>query len=201
MKRRFTSRIGSSASLSSLTSAVIHMVVMIAIALAPLGNKNAPGDGTGLGGGGFIGIMPGEPLAQGNGESWDSLDSGEVMWQTTSAEDFEDPAEVAAPIAAGAHSDAALEVATNPLSASSGGGGSGSGSGNGGGGIGGFDLGSGIGGGSGGAGGGGDWEGTVQGLRRHGLDIVILFDSTGSMSGEIEQVTRKSRASARFWCG
>jgi hypothetical protein len=35
---------------------------------------------------------------------------------------------------------------------------------------------------------GGDWEGMIQSLRRNGLDIVIAFDSTGSMGGEIEQV-------------
>jgi Mg-chelatase subunit ChlD len=43
-----------------------------------------------------------------------------------------------------------------------------------------------------GAGGtGGDWEGFVQQLRRNGLDIVIVFDSTGSMSGEINQVKQQ----------
>ncbi|GIW93543.1 MAG: hypothetical protein KatS3mg110_1584 [Pirellulaceae bacterium] len=43
-----------------------------------------------------------------------------------------------------------------------------------------------------GAGGtGGDWEGFVQQLRRNGLDIVIVFDSTGSMSGEIQQVKQQ----------
>jgi hypothetical protein len=35
---------------------------------------------------------------------------------------------------------------------------------------------------------GGDWEGMIQTLRRNGLDIVIVFDSTGSMGGEISQV-------------
>lgn len=35
---------------------------------------------------------------------------------------------------------------------------------------------------------GGDWEGMIQSLRRNGLDIVIAFDSTGSMGGEINQV-------------
>src|SRR5690606_557715 len=49
-----------------------------------------------------------------------------------------------------------------------------------------FDLGAvSVGGGSGGDGG---WEGMIQNLRRHGLDIVITFDSTGSMSGEINEV-------------
>ena len=35
---------------------------------------------------------------------------------------------------------------------------------------------------------GGSWDGLLQNLRRNGLDIVITFDSTGSMGGEIEQV-------------
>ena len=40
-------------------------------------------------------------------------------------------------------------------------------------------------------GGGGDFEGLVGRLRRYGLDVVIVFDSTGSMSGEINQVKGK----------
>jgi len=38
---------------------------------------------------------------------------------------------------------------------------------------------------------GGSWEGLIQTLRRNGLDIVIVFDSTGSMTGEIDQVKRQ----------
>lgn len=41
------------------------------------------------------------------------------------------------------------------------------------------------------SGGGGDWEGLIQTLRRNGLDIVIVFDSTGSMAGEIDEVKRQ----------
>ncbi len=37
-------------------------------------------------------------------------------------------------------------------------------------------------------GGSGDWTGMIQRLRRHGLDVVLAFDSTGSMGGEIKQV-------------
>lgn len=40
---------------------------------------------------------------------------------------------------------------------------------------------------------GGNWDGMLQALRRHGLDIVITFDSTGSMSGEINQVKQQIR--------
>jgi hypothetical protein len=35
---------------------------------------------------------------------------------------------------------------------------------------------------------GGGWDGFLQNLRRNGLDIVITFDSTGSMGGEIREV-------------
>ncbi|HEV3168032.1 MAG TPA: vWA domain-containing protein [Isosphaeraceae bacterium] len=34
----------------------------------------------------------------------------------------------------------------------------------------------------------GSWASMLQDLRLHGLDIIIVFDSTGSMSGEIAQV-------------
>lgn len=37
----------------------------------------------------------------------------------------------------------------------------------------------------------GSWSGLLKSLRRHGLDIVIVFDSTGSMGGEILEVKRQ----------
>ena len=40
---------------------------------------------------------------------------------------------------------------------------------------------------------GGSWDGLVQNLRRHGLDIVVCFDSTGSMGGEIREVKEQIR--------
>ena len=45
-----------------------------------------------------------------------------------------------------------------------------------------------AGGGALGGGGGGNWNSMVRSLRRRGLDIVLTFDSTGSMSGEISAV-------------
>lgn len=42
-----------------------------------------------------------------------------------------------------------------------------------------------------GGGEGGGWDSFVQGLRRRGLDIVLTFDSTGSMGGEITAVKRQ----------
>ena len=40
---------------------------------------------------------------------------------------------------------------------------------------------------------GGGWDGLLQSLRRDGLDIVLTFDSTGSMQGEIDQVKGQIR--------
>jgi hypothetical protein len=54
-----------------------------------------------------------------------------------------------------------------------------------------FDLGAVTIGGGSMSGGGGSWNGLVQNLRRHGLDIVLTFDSTGSMGGEIRAVERQ----------
>lgn len=45
--------------------------------------------------------------------------------------------------------------------------------------------------------GGGSWEGMLQTLRRDGLDIVLTFDSTGSMHGEIDQVKSQIRRIGR----
>ncbi|HRE99560.1 MAG TPA: VWA domain-containing protein [Pirellulaceae bacterium] len=36
-----------------------------------------------------------------------------------------------------------------------------------------------------------DFDGLIQRLRRDGLDVVIVFDSTGSMSGEIDTVKQQ----------
>ena len=47
--------------------------------------------------------------------------------------------------------------------------------------------------GGGSMGGGGGWDGLLQQLRRNGLDIVITFDSTGSMGREIRQLKEQIR--------
>jgi DNA-directed RNA polymerase subunit RPC12/RpoP len=156
-----------SGSFSALASCVIHMAIVLAIAIIPYGSRNAPGEGTDEDV--LIGALPSEQLTQSQQEN---LDPAEVIKQNSEAEQFEEPLEVEAP--APQASDAAADLAVSSLSPSSGGD------------AGSFDLGAvSIG---GAAGGGGDWEGMVQGLRRTGLDIVITFDSTGSMSGEINQV-------------
>lgn len=40
---------------------------------------------------------------------------------------------------------------------------------------------------------GGSWDSMISSVRRNGLDIVIVFDSTGSMGGEIDQVKKQIR--------
>jgi hypothetical protein len=156
-----------SGSFSALMSCVIHMAIVLAIAVIPYGNRNAPGEGTDEEV--LLGALPSEQLTQNQQEN---LDPAEVIKQNSAAEQFEEPLEVEAPSPAQT-SDAAADLAVSSLTLSGGGD------------SGGFDLGPVA---IGGAGGGGDWEGMVQGLRRTGLDIVITFDSTGSMSGEINQV-------------
>jgi hypothetical protein len=39
--------------------------------------------------------------------------------------------------------------------------------------------------------GGGGWDGLIGQLRQHGLDVALVFDSTGSMGGEIREVKRQ----------
>jgi Mg-chelatase subunit ChlD len=45
----------------------------------------------------------------------------------------------------------------------------------------------------GGMAGGGSFDNMLQTLRRNGLDVVIAFDSTGSMTGEINEVKEQIR--------
>ncbi len=142
------------------------MGLFLALAVISYGGRTGPGEGEEV----LIGSLPSEQLTQNQDESFDAA---EVIKQTSQAEQFDEPLEVETPINPEAASEALGELAISSLSPSSGD-------------TGGFDLGAvSIGGASGGDGG---WDGMVQSLRRHGLDIVITFDSTGSMSGEIDQV-------------
>jgi hypothetical protein len=117
-----------------------------------------------------IGVLPHEELSENPEEQ---LTVGEVQKQQTSNQlelaDVEVPASAAS-------TDASGDLAALATPSSSGGD---SGS---------FDVG--IAATTGGGGGGGSWEGMIGTLKRNGLDIVLCFDSTGSMSGEIDQVKR-----------
>ncbi len=151
-------------SLSGLLSLVFHMALILVLALITYD----AGGGEGLGEEVLIGKLPSEDL--GDSEEQD-LQAAEVITETR--DDFAEDLDVEPPIETATSSEAVEEMTVAPPSA----GGSESGS---------FDLGSvSIGGGSMA---GGSWDGLLQSLRRNGLDIVITFDSTGSMGGEIDEV-------------
>ena len=154
-------------SFSGLASLVIHLVAFLLVALVQAqGGTGGAGEGTEV----QIGVLPHEELSENPEEQ---LTVGEVQKQQTT--DQLELADVEVPASA-ASTDASGDLAALATPSSSGGD---SGS---------FDLGAvAIG---GGGGGGGSWEGMIGTLRRNGLDIVLCFDSTGSMSGEIDQVKR-----------
>lgn len=158
-------------SLSGLISLVLHMTLFLVVAL--LQTTHGSG-GAGEGEEVFIGSLPVRDLID---RPEEQLAVAEVQKQLSS--DAESRIEVEVP-SAGA--SAAVEPAAGGLSAASVSATGGE--------IANFDLGTVHVGGSA-VGGGGSWEGMIGTLRRTGLDIVICFDSTGSMGGEIDQVKRQ----------
>jgi hypothetical protein len=156
-------------SFSGVASLVIHLVVFLAIALIQAdGGTGGVGEGEEV----QIGVLPHEELSESPQEQ---LSVGEVQKEQTAEQlelaDVEAPGSAAATEAAG---DLAAIGTPSPSGGDSGA----------------FDLGTvQIGGGSGS--GGGSWEGMIGTLRRTGLDIVLCFDSTGSMAPEIDQVKRQ----------
>jgi Mg-chelatase subunit ChlD len=159
-------------SFSGLASLVIHMSLLLAIALF----QTEGGSGEGMSEEVLIGVLPSEQLSD---HQEQELSTAEVK-KDQQAEDFEQLLEVEPPTSAaeaaasGELSAAALSPSVGRMSD-----------------AGALDLGAvQIGGGSM-AGGGGNWDGMLQSLRRNGLDIVICFDSTGSMSGEISEVKKQ----------
>lgn len=152
-------------SISGLVSLLLHMGLLLLLAVVRYGDFA----GAGLGEEVMIGQLPGIELNESQDQQLDATSAPQTSPQS---DELESPPEIAPPIAtAEAASDG--EFALSPVSASSVGGGS-------------FELGAVTIGGA--AGGGGGWDGMLQSLRRNGLDIVITFDSTGSMGGEIRQV-------------
>ncbi|MGE0757876.1 MAG: hypothetical protein AB7F89_27515 [Pirellulaceae bacterium] len=155
-------------SVAGLTSMVFHMALFIVLALV----RFTHGSGAGMSEEVLIGELPTVVLSPHQEEQL----STEAP-SATQAETLEQ-LEVEAPI------QPATTTSQDPLeqfavvTPSTAGGSAGT-----------FDLGSvSIGGGSMS---GGSWEGMLQNLRRNGLDIVITFDSTGSMGGEIRSVERQ----------
>lgn len=181
-------------SLSFLASTVIHMVALLIFAFlggALLSGDGRPGIGSGLEIG--IGRLGLENLDPGSiGDIDTSLHSANSAPSALGAELEVDVAAPSAQVSDGASDNVVAATSAPSIGAGDPTGfesGTGFGGGGGEGGRGGGD------GGPGGPGGGGDggtnFEGLVQQMRRNGLDIVIVFDSTGSMSGEIDQVKRQ----------
>ncbi len=132
------------------------------------------GSGEGLSENVLIGELPSIVL----GPNQEEQLSTEAPAATQSTASTEESLEVGPPVPVSTTTETLSDETFAVASPSSGGGSTSS-----------FDLGAvSIGGGSMG---GGSWEGLIQNLRRNGLDIVITFDSTGSMGGEIRAVERQ----------
>lgn len=158
-------------SVSALGSVIFHTLMILMLTWFQCGGPSGDGPGEEV----LIGELP--EIQLGNSSGSDELEAPEQpsQIQTDQLEELE--------VAPAQSSESALdeELVVSP---SASGGDSDS-----------FNVGS-MGGGStggGGGGGGGGWDKMVQNLRRHGLDIVIAFDSTGSMGGEISEVKRQIR--------
>lgn len=153
-------------SLSGLLSLVIHLAALVAIALW---QQSYRGEGAGEGVEVLIGKLPVEELTS---RPEEQLSATEVV--KPQALEGSLPGELELPDPAANSSASAVGEMSAALTAA----GSAAAS---------VDLGSVRVGGASSAG-GGSWEGLIGELRRSGLDIVLCFDSTGSMQGEIDQV-------------
>jgi len=156
-------------SISGVVSLFFHLVLVVVLALISYGGGP---DGLGNGETLFLGASSGVELTENTEDTLtESAESAEEAPEEFSAE-LELPTN-------DSFSDSSA-VAELPTPTASGGGAKS------------FDIGQPSAGGGGG-GGGGDWGAMVQQLRRNGLDIVIAFDATGSMSGEINVVKSNIR--------
>lgn len=153
-------------SISGIGSLLVHLMIFLVVALT----QTEGGSGEGLSDEVLVGILPSETLSDRQEEQ---LTTDEVL-SDQPREELEPMLEIESPAATGGSTSGGatdLTLATpSPSGASAGA----------------FDLGSVQ---IGGSMAGGSWDGMLQSLRRNGLDIVICFDSTGSMSGEIDLVT------------
>lgn len=156
-------------SISGLGSMIIHMSALLLIALFQ--SNTGGGAGEGLTNDVLIGVLPSEQLT----DQQEEQVSADDVKQTKSTDSAEEMVEVEPVTSAADASSAASDLSASTPSPS-------------GGESGGFDLGTVRVGGGSMSGGGGNWDGMIRQLKRNGLDIVICFDSTGSMGGEIDQV-------------
>lgn len=153
-------------SVSGLASLVIHLLLILIFALIRFGGAAGEGFAEDV----LIGELPSVELSDAQNEE---LSSEEAEASEAAEEELVEVMEVEPPIESATDSVSTESLAVVSPSMSGGDAGS-------------FDLGTvSIGGGSMA---GGGWDGMLQNLRRNGLDIVITFDSTGSMDGEIREV-------------
>jgi hypothetical protein len=149
----------------ALVSLLVHMVLLILMALVSWGTGPQGEQGEEV----LIGELPALELNELQEESLEMV--ADQPQADSSSETFTDELELAPPDFT-PQGDSIGEVSVEPPPLSTGGQ------------TGSFDAGA-L---TMGGGGTGGWETMIRQLRRHGLDIVILFDSTGSMEGEINQV-------------
>jgi uncharacterized protein YegL len=149
---------------------IFHMALFLTLVFLQSEGSSTAGPGEEV----SIGTLPVELMAQSPAEELQM----EQVTQTKAPSEFLEALEAEAPVPTTNETqiEAELSLAAPSLGGSDPAG---------------FNLGTvGIGAG-GGMAGGGSWDGMLQTLRRHGLDVVIVFDSTGSMSGEINEVKDK----------
>jgi hypothetical protein len=144
--------------------------MLLLLVLALIGYETSSGEGVGEEV--LIGQLPSQELGDAAQQEL-SLDEHKVESSAAALEELQE-IEVQPLVAATADQALTELPELTPLSGGAGGGS--------------FELGTA---GIGGSMGGGNWNGMLQGLRRHGLDVVITFDSTDSMGGEIQQVKRQ----------
>jgi hypothetical protein len=147
------------------------MILMLILALISYGALSGEGSGEDV----LIGDVPSVQLSDAQDEelSAESAEASQAM-----EDEMDEMLEVVPPVDTSA--DAELDTQFAVTSPSLSGGQSAS-----------FDLGTVTAG--GGSMAGGSWNGLLQNLRRNGLDIVICFDSTSSMGGEIREVKEQIR--------
>lgn len=149
---------------STLASVVFHAALLLVFALITYGETGIPNEGEEV----SIGVLPEVILEEDEPEL-----SAEAAAEPEPDSELSMSLELEAPEALSSDGPSSLDTLELSPSAAGAGGGE-------------FELGMvGVG---GSMAGGGSWEGMLQNLRRNGLDIVIAFDSTSSMSGEIGQV-------------
>ena len=160
-------------SVSGLASLIFHMVVMLILAMITYGGAGGEGRGEDV----LIGDLPALVLSDAQSDELTTVPALPSQAGDESAEvmEVEPPTETASETS----SEEPLAVVSPSASISGGSNES-------------FDLG-GVSAGGGGMSGSGNWGGLVKNLQRHGLDIVICFDSTGSMGGEIREVKEQIR--------